>query len=339
MKKSMKILGICVAFAVTGSMPPMTSLAAEAPQMSYSDTILAVYPTYSSAEYQALGASDVLLETGLQVADESGYMRFVSVLDGVNVTLDYGKWYDSLDYFHVTSSDLFSIYTTAGTVYSFPAYASEGAPELRITASFGNAESSWLLKKNINEQVNVVSLKGGQWSPKALDKNSNMMELCIANASLQYLYGDANDSNNPWYFWQTIENAITEQDPCGYEGNLQGSQWPLESWLVESYVNAVFPECEVWPAIPEKLGSYAAEFGQYSLNKCSFSGWLTGEIGMIQKINDDTWLVGVHLTDWKENRRESYVAVLEENAVYQEETPFEYHISGVYKFDSDLVTG
>lgn len=309
----------------------------EAPQITYSDTILSIYPEASAPEYQALGQTDVLLENGIQVVDESGYMRFVSVLDGVNVSLDYGKWYDSLDYFHVINQDLFSIYTSAGTVYSFPAYTSENAPELRIRASFGNAETSWILQKNIDEQFNVINLKGSTWKPEALTKDSNMMELCIARASLQYLYNDANAQENPWYFWQTIENAVTEQDPCGYEGIIQGDQWPMETWLVDSYIEAIFPDCEISPELPEKLGGYAPEFGQYSLNTCSFANWLTGEIGIIQKINEDTWIVGVHLTDWKENRQESYVAVLVENKEYQVWSPFEYEISGMYRFDSELV--
>ncbi|MGN0517502.1 MAG: hypothetical protein ACI4II_02115 [Acutalibacteraceae bacterium] len=182
--------------------------------------------------------------------DKFVHVRFTTETDDVTVELLDVDFCVAEQYCHKTNT-IFSTNTKSGKIYQFGVSLSNDAPHYIIKATKGNNVAYWYPIDDSDAEVTIF----GALPKQGLEENSIMTPLIKSYVAFSCLK-DSNDiAENKEIFWQAISYAINMQNLKTLI--VDHTCYTPESWLVDAYAKAMFPNVTEYPSFPsDDLVSY-----------------------------------------------------------------------------------
>lgn len=286
------------------------------------DYRIRLYTDPGSKNYKALKGKKTVL-SGMDSGKTN--ILFKASEDNVEVSLEWGEWIDSLNYFHPIM-DLFHITTERGKIYKFPATLSEGRLEYRVRASKGGKTSYWYLQEDGRGEDNgVVRLLYREPKLTLPEKDSPILTMCQVYAGMLVNAG-TEEAMREKYYWKTAGNAVMLQTLRTGDTDAEGKVY-LTDWLMYAYLNTMFPDMGMEPEIddsdpvvydPDRYEHYIIEGGLYYDDS-------TTDIVDVEKSEDGRIKVLVEVLT--EKGYEGVEIYLNQDIDGEQDNPFGYTIS------------
>ena len=334
MKKTISILLILILLA--GGLLVLTGCGEqveETTEIIEKKGLLTIYTDSESEEYKKLGNEYARL--GMQYEEDYGanIIKIVANKEDVNVKLQYGDWDYEIDYFNVYEEH-FDLDLEKGEVYGFEGELAEGIVEYRLVIEYRGVKNVWYLVYDGKEGKTTFTIEENSYKAKELTADSNIMPICVSLALTSFMYGNDYEEFSVEEFCETIASSSTMMIP---KDRWVGNRILIEEKELETIIKTMYPNPLEAPGYSDgDMVTYAPE-GRYDYYYIKYwdINWMKYRVTDLKKDRTGTWEVTVEIkTDdgaMEEDRIETIYRTiyLEPNKVWDEESPFEYHIIGV----------